>query len=354
MHRKIRVALIGAGSIFNAHARALLKASDRCEVVAVVKQHPDNAREVRELLGDVRVEQDYRQVLHEVDAVIILLPHDLHLQATLDAARAGKHVLVEKVMARNVYECDRMLEACRNAGVTLTVCHDRRYHPGWMALKRVIDSGVLGEVYHWRLEHNQYLNLPEGHWIRSAAQIGGGAIMSCLTHQIDALRWYAGEVDQVTCMTRVIPARMEGESIGVILARLKSGVLAQLSINWATRMANNLWGEINHVTAQKGEAYYLKGEVFLLLHDNPAKYADFFAGSPPASGAFGKVKQNVEWSGHEGCVEQWLRMLRNEPADLSTTGDDSRRTVEVAEAAGLANASGRVVTLPIAPRAWTQ
>jgi len=319
----------------------------------VVKEHPDSAREVRELLGDVRIERDYRRVLADVDAVDILLPHDLHPQATVDAAQAGKHVLVEKVMARNVAECDRMNEACATTGVTLAVCHDRRYQPDWMVLKRIVDSGVLGEVYHWRLEHNQDVDLPAGHWVRSAERLGGGAVMSCLTHQLDGLRWYAGEVSEVVCMTHVVPSRMEGESIGVIAARMQSGPLAQVSINWATRMGwgrpTDLWSEVNHVTAERGEAYYLCGKgTFLLLKEAPAACGDLFEGPPPAPGAFGKVKPAGPWTAHERCVDQWLSMLRGEPADLTTTGADSRRTVELAEAACLSAARGRSVRLPLA------
>ena len=345
MKRRIRVALIGAGGIFKAHARGFLKAGGRCEIAAVVKEHPERADEARALLGNVRIERDYRSVLADVDAVDILLPHDLHLEATLAAAQAGKPVLIEKVMARNVKECDRMIAACRKAGVSLTVCHDRRYDPDWMALKRVLDSGALGKVHHWRLEHNQDLDLPPGHWIRSAERLGGGAIMSCLTHQIDGLRWYAGEVAEVACMTQVVPSRMEGECIGVIAARLRSGAMAQLSINWATRC--DLLGEINHVTAERGEAYCMWGRgTNLMLRENPASCADLFEGPPPAPGAFGKVKPAGHWTGHERCVDQWLRMLAGEPADLTTTGEDSRRTVEVAQAAGMAAERRRVVSLP--------
>lgn len=345
MTKKIRVALIGAGDIFKSHVQGFLKAGDRCEIAAVVKTHPERADNVRALLGNVRIERDYRSVLPDVDAVDILLPHDLHVEATLAAARAGKPVLIEKVMARNVKECDRMIAACRKAGVSLTVCHDRRYDPDWMALKKVVDSGALGRIHHWRLEHNNDLDLPPGHWIRSAERLGGGAVMSCLTHQIDGLRWFAGEVDDVSCVTQVIPSRMEGETIGVIAARLRSGATAQLSINWATRA--DMWGEVNQVTAERGEAYCMWGRgANLMLRENPAACADLFEGPPPAPGVFGKVKPAGPWTGHERCIDQWLRLLAGEPSEITTTGEDSRRTVEVAQAAGLAAARRRVVKLP--------
>ena len=117
MNKPIRIAIIGAGSIFSAHASALRKAAGLAEVVAVIKNHPEDTGEVHEWLGDVRIERDYRGVLDMVDAVDILLPHDLHLPICLEAARAGKHILVEKVMARNIAECDQMIEACEKQDV---------------------------------------------------------------------------------------------------------------------------------------------------------------------------------------------------------------------------------------------
>ncbi|MDH7569514.1 MAG: Gfo/Idh/MocA family oxidoreductase, partial [Armatimonadota bacterium] len=226
--RRVRVGILGGGGILGAHAPAFTKQSERCQVVAVAE--PDAARHarIRQLLGDqVCIVPDYHDVLKmdEVDAVDIILPHFLHLPATLAAAAHGKPVLVEKVMARNVWECDCMVEACERAGVSLTVCHDRRCHGQWQALKEVVDSGALGQIFFWKLEHNQNVLFPEGSWVRTRDGLGGGAIMSCLTHQIDALRWYGGEVQSVTCMTHVLPERMEGETVGVMAARMASGAL---------------------------------------------------------------------------------------------------------------------------------
>ncbi len=359
---KIRIGLLGAGSILEAHAAGFLKLPEECQVVAVSKANPAQAETVRALFGpDVAVEGDYRAVLarDDVDAVDILLPHDLHLPAILAAAEAGKQVLVEKVMARNIYECDLMIEACERAGVSLAVCHDRRYQPDWVALKQVVERGLLGEVYSWRLEHNQNVDLPAGHWCRSRSALGGGAVMSCLTHQIDALRWYAGEVESVACMTQTIPARMEGESLGALVARMRSGALAQVSINWATRGGSSpgghaLWAEFNHVTGSRGEAYYLCGQgSFLMLYDEPERAADLVEEPTPVAGSFMRLRVG-EGTGHERCLAEWLKLLRGEPAEFSTTGRDSRATVEVAEAAYRAEERGGTVQLPITPRPWAE
>jgi len=365
MSDKVRVGVLGGGGILGAHAPALRNVADRCEVVAVAEPRGERVGRIRELLGDVDIENDYRDVLarDDVDAVDILLPHDMHMQATVDAAAAGKPVLIEKVMARNVWECDRMIEACDAAGVSLTVCHDRRYDAHWKALKQIVASGALGEPLFWRLDHTQNVvprtpGNPKP-WIASIDRLGGGAIMSCLTHQTDALRWYGGEVNSVTCMKKTIPERMEGESIGVVVAQMASGALAELTINWMTRCnvaGNGLWYEMAHVTGRDGEAYYMSNRgTFVLIYGDeaPELPVGFESGASAAGRSFRKVKVEPE-RGHVGCIREWVKLLRGEPNEVCTSGRDVRGSVEIAEAAYRSVDSGQIVTLPIEPRPWRE
>ncbi len=350
MKDKLKIGILGGGSILIAHAPGYTRLSDICEVV-VAESNENRHSEIRKLLGDdVEIVGDYTEILADkkVDAVDILLPHHLHESAAIEAAQAGKHMLIEKVMARNVEECDRMIQACEKAGVSLTVCHDRRYDSDWQALKQVIDSGELGDILFWKMEHNQNVIFPERSWVRSKEMIGGGAIMSCLTHQIDSLRWYEGEVDQVTCMTKTEPTRMEGESIGAILAKMKSGALAMLSINWYTQSheaPDGLWYEFNHVTGTKGEAYYMSGKgTYVKIHDGLSKQFQY---DQKGEGGFAKVAVKKELTGHQRCIELWIRSLKGEPAEILTDGADSRKTVEVAEAAYRAEETKAVISLPL-------
>ena len=364
MERKTRIGILGGGGIVGAHAPGYKASADTAEVVAVAEPQESNAPRIRELFGDdVAIYPDYEELLAgaEVDAVDICLPHDLHMPATVAAARSGRHVLVEKVMARNVWECDRMTEACDEAGVSLTICHDRRYAPEWVALKQVVDSGVLGDVNYWKLDHNQNVAPGPGHWIRDWDRIGGGAIMSCLTHQIDALRWYGGEVGAVTCMTKVIPERMEGETFGVMAAEMASGALAQLSINWMTRSGVDtlsgdgpraLWYEMVHVCGDGGEAYTMSGRgTFVMSYDGADLGSMFECEGPVPEAGFVKLKTEGG-TGHWRCVQEWVKLLRGEPSTISSTGPEGRAAVEVAEAAYRSVETGAHVTLPIEAVPW--
>ena len=357
MKKKIKIGVVGAGNIFAPHAEGYKLAADKCEVIAVCRQSAgaDSKAQVEKVLGrEVDLYTDYNEMFSrgDLDAVDIITPHDLHLPVTEAAAKAKLHVLVEKVMARSVAECDKMIEACGKAGVSLHVCHDRRYLGAWAAIKELVDSGALGKIFYLKLDHNQNVGLPAGHWIRSAEALGGGALMSCLTHQIDALRWFGGEAESVACMTKTLPERMEGETAAVMAVAMKSGALANLSINWFTDVnqpGSGLSCELIHVCGDKGEALNTSnnGTWFKLYNDkkldDEAKYS--FAAEPGKSGFFKAVPKDQN-PGIARCVSSWIDALRGEGVML-TPGTDSRRTVEVAEAAYKSFETRRFVDLPL-------
>ena len=372
MDRKLRVAILGGGGILGAHAPGYVRLNDKVEVVAAAEAAPALHARIRDLLKnpDLPIYTDYNELLEKVDidAVDIILPHHLHLDATLKAIAKGCHVLTEKVMALNTHECQQMIDAAKAKGVILMVSHDRRYAGDWVALNKIVKSGALGKILYWKLEHNQDVVFPEGSWVRDPAKIGGGAIMSCLTHQIDALRWMGGEVEKVNCMTLIEPSRMLGECAGVITARMADGALAHLSINWYTQSfdkkqtgKNFLWYEFIHVCGTDGEAYYMhrKGTyVKLNSHNvNSNEYSVGEDGATRISDAaqhFQKVEEPQTITGHQKCIEEFVKAARGEPAEILTPGDDTIKTVEVAEAAYLSAVEERTITLPVPQTPWEE
>jgi predicted dehydrogenase len=207
------------------------------------------------------------------------------------------------------------------------------------------------------LEHNQNVlpsrDLP---WAAFWDRLGGGAISSCLIHQIDALRWYGGEADRVTCMTRSVPERMEGETYGVVLAQMKSGALAELSINWATRQAANgpnaLWYEIVRVTGSDGDAHYISGKGVFINSDAATEMSKHVElDGDPGSEGYAKIKTSGI-AGHQTMISEWINMLSGRENQVSTTGADVRYTVEISEAAYLAEKEGSTISLPIESVPW--
>lgn len=119
MADKVKVAILGGGRIMGAHMQGFPKVADRCEIVAVAETNPARDEAIRPLVGTgPRIVRDYQDALAlpEVQAVDILLPHHLHMPATIDAARAGKHVLVEEVEERLAAARDYLREMIRSLG----------------------------------------------------------------------------------------------------------------------------------------------------------------------------------------------------------------------------------------------
>jgi UDP-N-acetyl-2-amino-2-deoxyglucuronate dehydrogenase len=352
--KKINIGICGAGTILDAYAPAIAANIDRCTVKAIcVTSKAKYAERIHEKLGnDVLIYESWEEMFArpDLDAVIINLPHDLHMPATIAAAKAGKHVLCEKVMARNIEECQAMIDACDDAGVSLVIGHDRRYFPEWKALKEIIDSGKLGRILFYKLEHNQNVIFPKNSWVYKSERLGGGAIMSCLTHQIDTLRWFDGEIDTLACLSVTDPERMEGECIGTITAMMKSGALATLSINWNTtsnRTRNGLWYEFIHVCGTDGEAYYMSNKgTFYKIHDDSDK-AIFDYALPETKAEFIKVEPSETGASHTILLTEWLKSLGGEPADIRTFGTDCIHTVEAAQAAYMSRDNKIFVKLPL-------
>src|SRR4029077_20121362 len=137
----------------------------------------------------------------DIDAVIIATPHSLPLPHTVAAARAGKHVYIEKPMARDIDECDRMIAACRDAGVQLTVNKVTRFRASPRTAKRLIDEGAIGRLRMIRVTSSVSGYLPaEQGWVHDPAE--GGAWLDMGAHLCDALRWFTGS-DAVTVFGRI-------------------------------------------------------------------------------------------------------------------------------------------------------
>ncbi len=270
----VRIGLIGAGGIAQAHVRAYrhLAAEGLVRVAAVCDAVADAAaRRARELSAPHAV-SDYRDLLSlEVDAVDICLPHDLHAEVALAAMARGKHTLVEKPLATTLEDAGRMVRAARTAGVVLQVGHNERFDPQYQEMKRRIDDGVLGAIVAARADHNQHVRLPEGHWLRSAVRSGGGALIGSGIHRVDLLRWFLGEVSEVYSVQRTLPDRLEGEAVALTTLRFASGAIASLSTNWAVRRAP--WYELMWLYGTRGSMHNVSG-----LHLDREVLADCDAG----------------------------------------------------------------------------
>lgn len=207
-HARLRVGLIGAGTIaFSAHLPAIRRLRDELELVAVADIRADNAERAAREFGAEAHYTDYHELLarEDLDFVDICTPEFLHAEQTEAAAAAGVHVFCEKPMAASVEEADRMIDACRRAGVKLMIGHSRRFTGRYQQIRAAIDRGDVGEVRYVRENERRPramydgLRLGTGYWTPAEgkpwlamAAFSQGAALTNAVHETDLARWFVG------------------------------------------------------------------------------------------------------------------------------------------------------------------
>lgn len=186
---KVRVGLIGAGSISEAHLNAYVNNS-KVELVAICDLNEERAREKAEKYGAKEVYTDYNELLDNpnIDAVSICTWNNSHAEISIAALNKGKHVLVEKPMTTDVEKALAMEEAVKKSGKKLQVGFVRRYASNTQILKQFIDNDDLGEIYYAKATCFRRLGNPGG-WFADIERSGGGPLIDLGVHVIDVL-WF--------------------------------------------------------------------------------------------------------------------------------------------------------------------
>lgn len=184
-----RVGVIGAGSIARAHLQAYAAHPD-VEIVAVSDINADRARAVAEEFGAARSYGDAHELLaqDDIDGVSVCTWNNSHATWTIAAIEAGKHVLVEKPIARTVAEATAIQEAVQGSDRVVQVGFVRRHSPNCQVLKSFIDAGQLGEMYYAKASLIRRMGNPGG-WFADKEIAGGGPLLDIGIHVLD-LAWY--------------------------------------------------------------------------------------------------------------------------------------------------------------------
>ena len=260
---KIRIAIVGCGGMARSHAGRFDMILDRVDVRAAVDVIEERARAVADLLpAGAVVATDYREVLDEVDAVLLVLPHHLHHHATLECLAAGKHVLVEKPMANSEQECIEMIQAARQADRVLMVAYCMRFHPLVVKMKELIDAGTYGEVFQLSIWTEQLTRYPPDHWASSAATLGGGQLFSHGCHYIDLLLWMLGKPVWGTHFgTNTGTPWMEREGTSNVTIEFEGGVMGYHMGTWGARGSRLKYSFHAHCTGGMIEAAITEGKL---------------------------------------------------------------------------------------------
>ena len=235
---KVRIGIIGSGFSAELHADALAR-NLRAEMVACASPHRANVEKFAARWKIPQVFTDSRQMLErkDIDMVTVSAPNFLHCRMTVDAAAAGKHVMVEKPLAMNLAEADQMIEACRRAKVKLMYAEDLCFAPKYVKAKRIVDEGGIGKVFHIRQLEKHFG--PHTDWFWDVERSGGGALFDMGCHGAECARWLLNKPRVKSVMasmnTYVHAGRTRGEDDSTGIIEFEGGAIAVIENSWAKR-----------------------------------------------------------------------------------------------------------------------
>jgi predicted dehydrogenase len=243
----MKLAILGSGFIARFYADALVGQRRKDVITMVYSRTESNAKKFADDYKVPNFTTNMQQcVSHEdVDAVIIALSNDMHLEAVLACVSAGKHVLCTKPLGRNAMEALQMLKAVEKANVTGGYLEDLVYSPKSLKSVATIKSGAIGEVI-WTKSRETHPG-PHSDWFWDKEKSGGGAIIDLGCHCVELCRNYIGKnikPVEVMCWadTRVHPIEAEDNAIGLV--KYENGAIGQFEVSWSFRGGMDLREEV--------------------------------------------------------------------------------------------------------------
>jgi predicted dehydrogenase len=337
------VGIAGAGTIGAVHAGALDELQG-ARLVAVAEAREVTGRKLAEAHGaEWHAELGELLARPDVDVVVICTPSGLHPDQAVAAARAGKHVITEKPMATTLEDADRMIHACREAGVTLTVIFQYRFNRDALRLKRAVEAGlfgrpVLGNAFvHWHRTQAYYEE--RGGWRGTWALDGGGALMNQSIHAVDLLQWILGPLESICGYAETLTHDVEAEDTASAVLRFASGALGIIQGTTSAHRDSPLRIEIR---GTEGSAN-LEGSRLGIWQ--PSRVEESL--SAPDFEYLPESQANEPLgAAHRRQLKEIFAALR-EGREPPIAGEEARKAVEIVLGIYRSAASGKSITFPL-------
>jgi len=299
-----------------------------------------------------RVYHDLDKMLADpaVDVVTIGTPSGAHLEPAVAAARAGKHVIVEKPLEITLRRCDKIIDACQKNKVKLAAIFPSRFHQSSQDLKRAVDAGrfgrlTLAEAYvKWYRSQAYY---DSGAWRGTWELDGGGALMNQAIHSVDLLTWLAGPVVEITAhMGTLAHERIAVEDTAVATLRFASGALGVVEASTAAYP-----GYLKRIELHGSEGSAAMEEEDVVSWDFAKKERKDAAmqkrmAQRISGGGGASDPSAIGHHGHTGLFRDLLEAVQEDRAP-AVDGQEGRRSVEIILGIYKAAETGRAVQLPL-------
>jgi len=346
------IGIVGTGVIAATHAAAIA-AVPGARLVAVTDSVPERAAAFAGSRG-CAAEPGLGALLarDDIDVVSVCVPSGLHAEVGIQAAAAGKHLVVEKPIDVTLAAADRLIDAANAAGVALTVISQHRFDPGLVELRGLIDDGVLGRLVlgeastKWYRSQDYY---DSGPW-RGTWALDGGSLMNQGIHYVDLLRWTMGPVTEVSAVCATQGHQVEAEDTALAVLRFSSGAVGTIVSSTAVFPG---FPQRLEVSGTGGTVVVEDGEIVhrALTSDSPGLGLRGTQLPRPAAGPGAAANAAaLDVAGHAAQIADLLTAV-DQGRGPSVTGRSGRDALEVVCAVYESAREGRPVALPVAAQA---
>ena len=331
--KKLRVGIIGLGGIARAHCSAIATL-DNVEIVGVADLFEDKRREFMDEFNIPKGYGSHTELLQddEIDAVAVVLGHQLHHRLTVDVCNAGKHVLVEKPMALSLVQCDDMIAAAAANDVKLMLGYTQHFYGTSVKAKEILNSGELGPLITAVSYMSKNWNFSGRRPQYRSRYHGGGMWLTNGVHVVDRLTWVMAS--QAVSVSAAIGTRAHyqaGDDSATAFIRYKNGLAGvAVSVGYADGAPNH---ECQVICANGSLRFSQSGEKFVKIGRGD-KWEDVPFDDPPA-------EMHNEWKAFAEAIENNI-----EPP---THGEWGRHIMEILFAAERSEITGREVVLESGP-----
>ncbi len=292
---------------------------------------------------NVKAYDNFEKLLNDpaIDVVSILTPSGMHAEHAIKAARAGKHVVVEKPMALRLDDADAMIRACDEARVKLFVVKQNRFNVPVVKAREALDAGRFGQLIlgtvrvRWCRDQRYY---DQDKWRGTWAQ-DGGVLSNQASHHIDLLEWFMGPVESVHARATRTLVDIEAEDTAIATIKFANGALGIIEATNATR-PKDLEGSLS-ILGSTGTVVIGGFAVNRMEHWN---FAEPISGDETVLEQYSVNPPNVYGYGHQAYYEHVVDCLQNDRAAL-VDGLEGRRSLELITALYESIESGRDVPL---------